>query len=465
MHFKRWFILFLVMSALLVSCDATQKIAALKPEPDNASPLVYDNAISYLNLPVKIKLKDIENQTNNALTGLIYEDNNIEDDDYEVKIWKLAPITLTNVNGKIETILPLKAFVKYRIGTNKLGLSLYNTKEFNFNGKVTLLSDVGLTNWKLNTNTELKSLDWNESPSVTVLGKALPITYLINPAVRIFKSKIEKKIDDAIAKSMDFKPNVLDALEKICTPFEMNESFQSWLRIVPLELYTTDAQLQKETIAFQMGLKCTMETIVGQKPASQFDRNKIVLKPVSKMPEHVAANIVAVSTYEDASRIMTKNFLGQELGSGSKKVTVQNVTLWHKEGKMIIALDVLGSVNGTIYLSGFPQYNDTTKEVYFDKLDYVIDTKSKLIKTANWLAQGYVLRKIQESCRYSIQPNLEEGKSNLKKYLKNYSPLPGVYVNGAIQDIQFQRIQLTNKAIIAFVKVNGDVAIFVDGYK
>lgn len=465
MHFKHWFILFLTTSLFLVSCDATQKIAALKPEPDNAAPLVYEHAISYLNLPVKIKLKDIENQTNSALTGLIYEDNNIEDDDYEVKIWKLAPITLTNVNGKIETVLPLKAFVKYRIGTNKLGIALYNTKEFNFNGKVTLLSDVGLTNWKLNTNTELKSLDWNESPSVTVLGKAIPITYLINPAVRIFKSKIEKKIDDAIAKSMDFKPNVLDALEKICTPFEMNENYQSWLRVVPLELYTTDAQLQKESIAFQMGLKCTMETIVGQKPTSQFDRNKIVLKPVSKMPEHVAANIVAVSTYEDASRIMTKNFLGQELGSGSKKVTVQNVTLWHKEGKMIIALDVLGSVNGTIYLSGFPQYNETTKEVYFDKLDYVIDTKSKLIKTANWLAQGYVLRKIQESCRYSIQPNLEEGKSNLQKYLKNYSPLPGVFVNGTIQDIQFQKIQLTNKAIIAFVKVNGDVAISVDGYK
>jgi len=51
---------------------------------------------------------------------------------------------------------------------------------------------VSLSNWKMNTSTELKSLDWNESPSVTVLGKAMPITYLINPAVRIFKSKIEK---------------------------------------------------------------------------------------------------------------------------------------------------------------------------------------------------------------------------------------------------------------------------------
>lgn len=457
-------LLLLLTVLFFTSCDSTQKIAALKPEADNASPLVYENAVSYINMPIQIKLKDIENQTNKALTDLIYEDNNIEDDDYEVKIWKLAPITLENVNGKIKTILPLKAFVRYRIGTNKLGINLYNTKEFNFNGKVNLLSDVGLTNWKLNTQTELQSLDWNESPSVTVMGKAVPITYLINPAVRLFKSKIEKRIDDAIAKSMDFKPNVLDALEKICTPFQMNENFQSWLRIVPLELYTTDARLQKASVVFEMGLKCTMETLVGQKPLSQFDRNKIVLKPVSKMPDHVTANIVAVSTYEDASRIMTKNFAGQELGSGSKKITVQNVALWHKDGKMIIALDVLGSVNGKIYLSGFPQYNDTTKEVYFDKLDYVIDTKSRLIKTANWLAQSYMLRKIQESCRYSIKPNLDEAKSSLQKYLKNYSPLSGVFVNGTLKDIQFQRIQLSNKAIIAFIKVDGDVAVSVDGY-
>jgi hypothetical protein len=208
-----------------------------------------------------------------------------------------------------------------------------------------------------------------------------------------------------------------------------------------------------------------METLIGQKPISQFNRNKIALKAVSKMPEHVSANIVAISTYADASKIMTKNFAGQEFGSGSKKVTVQNVALWHKEGKMIIAMDVQGSVNGTIYLSGFPKYDDKSKEIFFEQLDYVLDTKSALLKTANWLAQGYILRKFQENCKYSIIPNIEEGKASMQKYLKNYSPMPGVFVNGMLEDIAFQKIQLTNKAIIAFIKVTGDVAISVDGFK
>lgn len=454
---------------LFLSCSTSNKIAALKPEPDNAGPLVYETSPSFINLPISVKLKDVENQTNALLNGLIYEDNNIEDDDIEMKIWKLAPISINNdpevSGGKIKTILPLKVLFKYRIGTKTLGVELYNTKEFNLNGVVTLMSDVALTNWKLNTKTELKSIDWNESPTMVVFGKNVPVTYLMNPTLKIFRSKLEKKIDAAIEKSMDFKPNVLAALEKICTPFQMSEAYESWLRIVPVEIYSTNAKLKKDTFLMEMGMKCTMETLIGNKPESKFDATKITLKPVTKIPNQITANIAAVSTFAEASKIMTKNFAGQEFGSGSKKVKVQKVDIWHKNDKLVIALDVLGSVNGTIYLTGFPQYNEQTKELFFDKLDYALDTKSKLMRTANWLAQGLVLRKIQESCRYSIIPNLEEGKQNMMVYLKNYSPMPGVFVNGKMDDIQFQKIQLTNKAIIAFIKVNGTVNVSVDGLK
>lgn len=468
MKFLSFSVLFIILT-LLLSCSTSKKLATLKPEPDDASPLIYDSNPSFINLPVTVKLKDIENQTNAFLSGLIYEDNNIEDDDIEIKIWKLAPIKILNDPGntdkRIKTILPLKANIKYRIGTKKMGVELYDTREFNLNGMVTLSSEVTLTNWKLNTKTEFKSLDWNESPTMTVFGKNMPITYLANQAISMFKSKIEKSIDEAIEKSMDFKPNVLSALEKICTPFQMNETYESWLRIAPIEVYSTNAKLKNDSFLLDMGMKCNMETVIGKQPESKFNASKIVLKAVTKIPNQITTNIAAISSYVDASKIMTKNFAGQEFGSGSKKVTVKNVEIWHTNGKMVIALDVLGSVDGTIYLNGFPQYNPQTKEIYFDKLDYVLDTKSKLMRTANWLAQGYILKKMEENCRYSIQPNLEEGKKTMAAYLKNYSPMPGVFINGKMEDIQFDKIQLTNQAIIAFIKINGTVNVSVDGLK
>lgn len=460
---------FLTVFAVLTSCSSTQKIETLKPEPDDATPLVYDSSPSFINLPITVKLSDIENQTNALLNGLIYEDKNIEDDDIEMKIWKQGPIKIqndpANPNKKIKTILPLKANIKYRIGTKKLGVELYDVREFNLNGTITLSSETTLSNWKLTTKTQFKSLDWNESPTMTVFGKNMPITYLINPAISIFKSDIEKTIDDAIEQSMDFKPNVIQAVEKISTPFQMSDTYESWLRIVPIEIYSTNAKLKNDSFLLDMGMKCNMETIVGKKPESKFNSNKIALKPVAKIPNQISANIAAISSYVDASKIMTQNFAGQEFGSGNKKITVKNVSIWHKEGKMVIALDVLGYINGTLYLNGFPKYNPQTKEIYFDQLDYVLDTKSRLMRTASWLAQGYIIKKMEESCRYSIQPNLEEGKKSMASYLKNYSPMPGVFVNGKMEDIQFDKIQLTNQAIIAFIKINGTVNVSVNGLK
>jgi hypothetical protein len=470
---KSFSILIISISTVLIltsSCSSTsQKIEALKPEPDDAVPLTYSSIPSFINLPVSIKLKDIENQTNILLNGLIYEDNRIEDDNIEIKVWKQAPITITNDHGKegekIKTVLPLKIWVKYRIGTKTMGVDLYKTQEFNLNGVITLLSSVSLNNWRLSSKTTLKSLDWVESPTMTIFGKNMPVTYLINPAVSLFKSKIEKSIDTAIEDSMDFKPNVMDAISKICTPMELSEAYKTWLRIVPVEVYSTNAKLKNDSFLLNMGMKCNMETLIGKKPESKFEPNKIVLKAVDKIPEQISANIAAVSTYQEASRLMTTNFSGQEFGSGNKKVKVQNVAIWHKDGKMVIALDLLGSVNGTIYLNGIPQYNDTTKEIYFDKLDYVLDTKSRLMRTANWMAQGIILKKMQESCRYSIKPNLDEAKQNMLVYLKNYSPMPGVFVNGKMDDIQFQKIELTNQAIIAFIKINGTINVSIDGLK
>jgi hypothetical protein len=50
------------------------------------------------------------------------------------------------------------------------------------------------------------------------------------------------------------------------------------------------------------------ETIIGKQPESKFNANKIIVKSVSKIPQDISANIVAVSTYQEASKLMTKNF-------------------------------------------------------------------------------------------------------------------------------------------------------------
>jgi hypothetical protein len=450
-----------VLFSSLIGCSSTNKLATLKPEPSENITMAYKNTTSFVSMPMEISLKEIENQLNKSLVDLIYEDNVLEDDKTEMKIWKTAPIKLIEKDGKIESILPLKIWSKFKYGTDFMGLN--DTREIELNGTITLLSDVKLSNWKMNTTSEIESFNWSESPTILVAGKKVPITYIINPTLSIFKSKMAKKIDAAIEKSCDFKPYVLNVLQTMSTPFETSPQYEAWFKMNPIEVYVTDAVIQKSKISMDLGLKCTMQTMVGEQPKSTFDKNAISFKPVTKVPDKTTATVAAISTYESASRIITKNFQGKEFASGSRKIVVQKVDLWAKDGKMIIELDMTGSINGSIYLSGIPNYNSITKEIYFEQMDYVLNTKGLLTKTANWLLQGVILKKIQESCRYSIKENLDEGKKSLLPYLNNYSPMKGVFVNGTMNDFEFEKVELTNNAIIAFITTTGKMNVKIDG--
>ena len=450
-----------LLSFLCTNCSTTQKIEALKPLPTDDAPMVYNTKTSFVNMPLQISLKEIENQLNKTLNGEIYNDATMEDDKTEMKISKTAPIRLIEKNGKIQTIMSLKIWSKFKYGTDFMGLN--DTREININGTITMTSAIKLSNWKMSTTSIIDNFQWSESPSILVAGKNVPITYIINPTLAIFKSKIAKKIDEAIENSCDFKPYVLDVLEKMSTPFLTSEHYQTWFKLIPIEVYVTDAFLNKNQINMDLGLKCNMQTMVGLKPKSSFDRSVVQFKAVTKIPEKLNVNVAAISTYESASRIISSNFNGKTFASGERKIVVQNVALWQKDSKIIIALDMTGSINGTIYLSGIPNYNAITKEIYFDQMDYVLNSKGLLTRTANWLLQGVILKKIQETCRYSIKENLEEGKKSLLPYLNNFSPMKGVFINGIMNDFEFEKVEVTNKAIIAFITTTGKMSVKIDG--
>ena len=446
---------------LLIGCSTTSKIEALKPEPSVNTKIAYNNTTSFVSMPLEISLNEIENQLNKSLNGLIYEDTNLEDDKTEMKIWKTAPIKLIDKEGKVETVLPLKIWAKLKYGTDFMGLN--DTKEIELNGTITLSSTVKLSNWKMRTESKIVDYNWSESPTILVAGKKVPITYIINPTLSIFKSKMAKKIDEAIEASCDFKPYVLNVIKTISAPFEVNSQYETWFKLNPIEVNVTDALVSKNKISMDLGLKCTMQTMIGQKPNIAFNKDSILFKSADKIADKTTATVAAVSTYESASRIITKNFQGKEFASGKRKIVIQKVDLWAKDGRMIIALEMTGSLNGTIYLSGIPNYNTTTKEIYFDQMDYVLNTKGLLTKTANWLLQGVILKKIQENCKYSIKENLEEGKKNLLPYLSNYSPMKGVFVNGTLNDFEFEKVELTNNAIIAFITTSGKMNVKIEG--
>ncbi len=249
------FLALLALFTVFIGCATSKKVEALKPAPSDNTPTAYKTTTSFIAMPVEVPLKEIENQLNKTLTGLIYNDSILSDDNTQMKIWKQAPAKFVEKDGKIQSILPMKIWIRVKYGTEFMGMN--DMKDINLNGTIKLLSDAKLSNWKLSTTSVIEDFEWSESPSIEVKGRNIPITYLVNPTLRIFKAKIAKKIDEAINKSTDFKPQVLSVLEKLSTPFQTSEQYETWFKLIPNELYVTDAVLSKSKITMDMGLKCS----------------------------------------------------------------------------------------------------------------------------------------------------------------------------------------------------------------
>ncbi|OYU84598.1 MAG: hypothetical protein CFE24_06050 [Flavobacterium sp. BFFFF2] len=448
------------LALILVGCGTAKKIDCLKPEPQTSTDVIYESKPSSVVFPVQIPLQEISDQLNKKLGSVLYEDMDLETDRIALKVWKTAAIELDEVDGQLRTIFPLKIWAKLKYGTEFLGLN--DTREFTLDGVVQIKSTVQLSNWQLTTQSTIEDIRWKESPSVQIAGKQVPITYLVNPALSLFKKRIARMIDENIGKTCDFKPVVLQALGKLSQPILTSPTYQAWFQLVPKELQVSDAVLSNKQITLQLGMLCNMHTRIGDKPTFVFDPSKIQLKSVKEIPNELKLSIAAVSTYEQAGKLMAQNFQGKSFGD-KRKVTVDQVALWPKNNKIVIALTLSGSVNGTLYLTGIPNYNAVTQEIFMDNMDYVLDTKGVLSRTANWLLQGVILKKMQESCRFSIKNNLETARQSMQPYLKNYSPQKGITLNGTLEQLDFDSVQMTPTAMVAFITAKGLVKVSIQG--
>ena len=446
---------------LMGSCSTQKQIQIIMPEPTRKAPVVYTTNISHINLPIEISLGDIERKLNSVFTDLIYEDTVITDDNIMMKIWKTQDIRLKEKDGLIYSEIPLRIWTKFRYGPRFLGLQ--DERILNLRGTMKFRSKVKLENWKMVTESEIIDFNWVESPTIEVRGVKIPVTYIVNPAINIFKGSIAKRIDANIEESSDFTPYVMEVLDALSEPMLTSDIYEVWLRINPMELNVANASIDNSAIKLNLVLKCTILTMIGNKPAKRFDPNSLQMKQAKAKSDKFNATIAAITDYESAGRILTRNFKDMVFTAKKRKFSVNEVSLWYRNERVIIALDVAGSIKGKIFLSGYPHYDPDSGMMYFRDLSYTLDTRNILLKTANWMAGDYILDQLDKMCRFNISKNIDEAKGSMLQFLDNYSPVEGVLINGEIEDFKFERMDISESAMIALIRINGQVLIKVDG--
>jgi hypothetical protein len=428
--------------------------------------------LSVLNVPVEIAIAEIENQINAKIKGLIYEDNSFEDDDNDnikAKVWKISPIKVVAIDSSFLFEVPLKIWVSAGYKVSPLGITMSGYKDTEFSIRIRLISKIGIaSNWKIKSETYVDSYDWISDPNVRVAGINIPIKSMASRLLNKNFDKITEAIDEQVADNIELKKNAELAWNIARQPVLLSKEFDTWLSIVPTAVVMTPLLARNNVLRSTIGIKGYTQTITSAtKPVVPATSKLPDLQIVSKVPEDFKVGLISVVSYAEAARLATAKFAGEKFTflGGQYKVEVTSIDMYGQNEKLVIKAGLKGSINGDIYLKGIPHYDPATQQLSLKDLDYDLDTKNSIVKTAGWLLQGQFSRMMERKMIFPVGEQIGDAKKTIQKALSNLKVTDGVILKGSLTDISPDKVYLTPEHLYAVVFAHGNVNLKVNGLK
>ncbi len=460
---NRYFFKFAILVALVVfvsSCKTTMQIERPKESylPSNLAP-----AISELPLEVEVDIKKLEAAINKKMNGLIFEGEKLNNQDLSVKIWKAQNFSFIVKNNVIEYRVPLKLWTRFAWTVEKFGISVGDNYEANgsiaLNYKTTIEID---KNWKLVAKTTPNGFQWIETPKLNVIGVSVPVTPIANIALQKSEKLITDQIDAALAQMVDLKKYVTMAWTEAQKPMQVSAENNLWVRITPKDVLVSPFETKGQKLNVSISLQALIESFMGVKP----EPNKPTAVPAFKMaatqPKEFNLNIAADATYDKISEMAKSQLVNKTFTEGKKTITITDLSVFGSNGKPVFVADVTGSLKGRIYFTGTLAYNAEKVAVEVLNPEFDLKTKNALVKSAGWLLNGLIIKKITPYLTYSVKTELESMKVEANKMLSNYKVYDGVSLTGKLNNVSVKSLDLVPGAIRLNANVRGNIALNVD---
>jgi len=143
-------------------------------------------------------------------------------------------------------------------------------------------------------------------------------------------------------------------------------------------------------------------------------------------------------------------------------VTIEDIQLT-KEGDLL-AIRVLtsGDYSGWLLLKGIPSYNQKKNQLEIKDIEFSLDTKNFLLKSAKWLFNGLLTNKLEGSMIYPLKDDLALLKKQLQTQLSNYKIQEGIFLTGKVAQITLKKAYLDATALMLGVQLDGEVKILIE---
>ncbi len=455
-------VLFVVLFAS--SCKPSKQLLETEKPKAKYDAMSFNPQTSTVNIPIKMSVPAIEAKINKDVTGLLYEDKSYDDNDgdnLKMKIWKQKDIKLSAYPDAFEYYVPLKLSVKMRYGV--FGTYGYQSVEGSIALSFRTVYEID-ESWDLATVTVLTDYKWLHAPTTSILGQKVSIKSIANRLLKSNKQFLENSIDEQIKANLNIKEYAQDAWTMLQDPINVNEDYKVWLKLSPKSIQMTPLKTEKGIINATIGIQSAAEVVLSEeKPKVTINKTLPPFVRPEQIKDDFQINLTTEIPYVAAEKIAKKEMVGQTFSQGKRSVTVKNLTIYGQGEQVIIGALVDGSVKGMIYMRGKPVFDPATSTVKIENVDYDLDTKNGILKSANWLFHSTILKKIEPYLTFPLEQNIKDAQKMIQDQLKNYEPVKGILLNGQLDELKIEGLYLTPNGFRVVVLSNGKLNLKVDG--
>ncbi len=452
------------MPLFFLSCSSS-KLATEKPA-EKYNTFNFQPVPSTISLPIELKVSAMEALLNRQLNGLIYEDNSLDDnggDNIMVKAWKKENIKLGFENGQFIYRVPLKLWIKAGWKIERFGISLSDYRELNAEIALKFHTAVYINkDWSVTTVTTSDGYEWLSRPTLKLGPIEVPITFIADLIIKYNTSTINSAIDAGLVQSLDLKTTVKEAWIELQKPMLLSEEYGLWLRVSPVSVSALPITGSNGIIKHTTSIQAITECYTGIEPPTRINPFLPDLEIVNTLGDEFLANVISYIRYDYIDSITRDILVNTSYNFGKKKITITAVSIYGNENQMIIATDVIGSINGKLYFAGMPMYRASDSSIILNDLKFSIQTKSILLKSASWLANSGIEKLIAKNMSYPIGADIRDTYDLMVESLHKYELGEGFFISGNLYGIEVQQPVLAPAGIIAPVTINGKLRISID---
>jgi hypothetical protein len=320
--------------------------------------------------------------------------------------------------------------------------------------KIKLKSDVELTsNYRIKSSTSFTEFTPIDPCRVTFAQ--ININDVLMGQIRPELGNLAKMIDTEIGKQ-DLKPYVLPVWKALQEDIQIPST--GYLRFQPQSLSVSEININGSVLNFNVGLTAipTIQSTPWNKPSSGLP----TLSPYKKGSGFEVYTDLKMN-YDSLSKQLFDIMKTESYALGKEKINITSLRLFPAGEKLGVAVGFAGTKKGMFYLLGNPAFDNSKASLALKNVEYDIATKNVLIKTAKWMMDETIRKKLEEQMVFDLSDLMNLTKKSIAESL-NQTMDGGIKIKGTLKSLEISGWSLQQDALWVRAKTLGDIQVIME---